>query len=122
ITDSAGRFRYLPRAGTSRQMIVSYRAFALDASPSVRATLSVQVRAGVTLNVTPRRVSPHGSIRFSGRLRGPQGRTGTQVVIYAIGERGRDRIPVAEVRVGANGRFHYHYRFTNSASGITYRF
>jgi hypothetical protein len=120
-TDSKGRFRYLPRAGTSREILVSYRAFALDDSPSASAAVTVQVRAGVTLKVAPRRVSAHGTIRFSGRLRGGQGRTGTQVVIYALGGP-RERIPVTTVRANAKGRFHYRYRFRNSSPGTTYRF
>ena len=120
-TDAHGRFRFLPSSGTSRKLTVQYRAFHLDDAPSAAATLTLSVRAGVTLSVTPRRVSSRGTIRFSGRLRGGPGRAGTQVVLYALGGR-RARIPVATVRANAKGRFHYRYRFSNSAPGVTYRF
>jgi hypothetical protein len=120
-TDANGRFRFLPRSGTSRKLTVRYRAFHLDDAPSAAATLTLSVRAGVTLSVTPRRVSSRGTIRFSGRLRGGPGRAGTQVVIYALGGR-RTRIPVTTVRANAMGRFRYRYRFSNSSPGVTYRF
>ena len=120
-TDVAGRFRYLPRAGSSRKLTIGYRAFHLDTAPSATATLNLSVRAGVALNVRPRRVSSRGRIAFSGRLRGGPGRAGTQVVIYALGG-ARSRIPVATVRANAKGQFHYRYRFRNSAPGVTYRF
>jgi hypothetical protein len=120
-TDRDGRFRFLPRSGSSRRLTIGYRAFHLDEAPSATATLGLQVRAGLTLSVRPRRVSSRGTIRFDGRLRGGPGRAGTQVVIDALGGR-RDRIPVATVRANAKGRFHYRYRFRNSAPGVTYRF
>jgi hypothetical protein len=120
-TDAAGSFRYLPRSGSSRKVTIGYRAFHLDTAASAIATLNVSVRAGVTLSVRPRRASSRGRITFSGRLRGGPGRAGTQVVIYALGG-ARSRIPVTTVRANAKGRFHYRYRFRNSAPGVTYRF
>jgi hypothetical protein len=48
-TDAAGRFRNLPRSGSSRKLTLSYRAFHLDSAPSANATVTMSVRAGVTL-------------------------------------------------------------------------
>jgi hypothetical protein len=120
-TDAKGRFRYLPRSGSSRKLTVGYRAFHLDDAASASTTMSLNVRAGVTLRVKPRRVSAHGRIQFTGRLRGGPGRAGTQVVIYALAGP-RDRIPVTTVRANKKGRFHFRYRFQNSSPGTTYRF
>lgn len=121
-TDSDGRFRYVLRPGSSRSVTVGYRAFHLDKAPSATATVKLHVRAGISLTVRPKRVSPTGTVKFSGRLIGGPGRAGTQVVIYAVGGRKRDRIPVTTVRANARGQFSYRYRFRNSTSGTTYRF
>jgi hypothetical protein len=122
ITAADGTYHVLPRAGSSRAISVSYRAFGLDASATTSAKLKLQVRAGVSLSVSPRRVSARGTIRFAGRLQSVPGREGTQVVIYAVGSRSRDRIPVTTVRANAAGKFRYRYRFRNSTSGTMYRF
>jgi hypothetical protein len=76
----------------------------------------LSVGAGVTLSVTPRRVSSRGTIRFNGRLRGGPGRAGTQVVIYALGG-ARERIPVATVRASVEGKFRYRYPYATGSSG-----
>jgi hypothetical protein len=121
-TDADGRFRYLPRAGSSRSVTIGYRAFHLETAPSATATVALRVRAGVMLSVRPRRVSPTGRIEFTGRLKGGPRRAGTQVVIYAVGTRSRDRIPVATIRANSKGRFRYRYRFRNGSPGVSYRF
>jgi hypothetical protein len=121
-TNAQGGFRYPVPAGSSRRLNVDYRAFALDTAPSATASLVLSTRAGVTLHVRPRRVAQRGRIEFIGSLRGGLGRAGTQVVIYALGSRSRDRIPVATVRANTRGRFRFRYRFSHSASGTTYRF
>ena len=121
VTDGNGAFNFSPKAGSSRRITVSYRAYTLDAAASATSDVTLQTRAGVRLTVSPRRVSPRGAIRFTGRLLGGPGRAGTQVVIYALGG-SRSRIPVATVRADSRGRFRYRYRFSNSAPGTTYRF
>jgi hypothetical protein len=121
-TDADGAFRYLPRSGSSRHLVIGYRAFHLDEAPAALATVGLNVRAGVVLSVRPRRVSAHGRIKIDGRHRGGPGREGTQVVLYAVGARTRDRIPVTTVRANAKGQFHYRYRFRASAPGTVYRF
>lgn len=121
VTDGNGAFTYAPKAGSSRRITVSYRAYTLDAAASAVSDVVLQTRAGLVFSVSPRRPGPRGTIRFRGRLRGGPGRAGTQVVISALGG-ARSRIPVATVRADARGRFRYRYRFTNSSPGTTYRF
>ena len=121
VTDGNGAFTFTPKAGSSRRITVSYRAYTLDAAASAVSDVVLQARAGVRLAVSPKRVGARGSIRFRGRLLGGPGRAGTQVVIYALGG-SRSRIPVATVRADTRGRFRYRYRFTNSSPGATYRF
>ena len=98
-----------------------YRAFHLDDAPSAAATLTLSVRAGVTLSVTPRRVSsrgPFGSV--GGCAAGPGAPARRWSSTRWVG--GGARIPVATVRANAKGRFRYRYRFSNSSPGVTYRF
>jgi hypothetical protein len=121
VTDGDGTFTYTPKAGSSRRISASYRAYTLDAAASAVSDVVLQARAGVRLSVSPKRVGPRGVIRFRGRLLGGPGRAGTQVVLYALGG-ARSRIPVATVRADSRGRFRYRYRFTNSSPGATYRF
>ncbi len=121
VTAADGAFSYMPRAGSSRRISVNYRAYTLDPSASAMSEVVMQTRAGLSFSVAPKRVSPRGTIRFKGRLRGGPGREGTQVVVYALGGR-RARIPVATVRADSTGRFRYRYRFQNSSPGTTYRF
>lgn len=121
-TRSNGRFRYMSPRGPSRLLRVEYRAFSLDAAPSAISTLTLSVRAGIRLSVSPRRTTSRGTIRFSGKLlRGP-GRDGVQVTLYAVGRVGRQRVPVAVLESDAKGRFRFRYRFRRTFAPFTYRF
>jgi hypothetical protein len=122
ITDEAGRFRYLPVPGSSRELRVEYRAFSLDEAPSATATAKLNVRAGVRLRVVPRRTTSRGTIRFSGRLVGGPGRRRIQVTLYAVTRVGRSRVPVAVLRTDGRGRFRFAYRFVRTFAPFTYRF
>jgi hypothetical protein len=121
-TDQRGRFAFRPRPGSSRTFTMQYRAFTLDDVPVASERVHLHVRAGVTLQVRPRRASPHGRIAFTGRLLGGPGRRGTQVQLFAVARRGRDRVPVATVRADRRGRFHFSYRFRRTFAPFTYYF
>jgi hypothetical protein len=121
-TRADGRFRYLPRRGPSRRLRLAYRAFSLDPDASASAELTLDVRAGVTLVVRPRRTTSRGTIRFRGRLRGGPGRGGVQVTLYAVGRRIRSRVPVAVLTTDTAGRFRFRYRFLRTFAPFTYRF
>ena len=122
-TGADGRFRYVPRRrGPSRVLRLEYRAFSLDANPSSVVPLTLRVRAGVRLNVVPRRTTRRGTIRFAGRLLGGPGRAGVQVTLYAVGRVGRTRVPVSVLRTDAAGRFRFNYRFVRTFAPFTYRF
>jgi hypothetical protein len=121
-TDQRGRFALRPRPGSSRTFTVQYRAFTLDDVPVASARVHLHVRAGVSLAVRPRRTSPHGRIAFTGRLLGGPGRRGTQVQLFAVARRGRDRVPVATLRADRRGRFRFSYRFRRTFAPFTYYF
>jgi hypothetical protein len=121
-TRDDGRFRYVPLRGPSRRLQLRYHAFTLDPEPSASATMKFSVRAGVRLNVRPRRASSRGTVRFHGRLAGGPGRAGVQVTLYAVARRGRNRVPVAVLRTDDAGRFRFRYRFVRTFAPFTYRF
>jgi hypothetical protein len=121
-TDARGRFRFTARAGSSRQLQFGYRAFTLDDAPVATADVLLNVRAGVRLRVRPSRISPRGRIAFTGRLLGGPGRRDTQVGLFAVARRGRDRVPVATLRADRRGRFHFSYRFRRTFAPFTYYF
>jgi hypothetical protein len=121
-TDARGRFRYVARAGPSRTLRFTYRAFSLDTEPAAVADIDLRVRVGLTFSVRPHRVGSRGRIAFRGRLLGGPGRTGNQVTLYAVARRGRDRVPVAVVRTDRRGRFRFAYRFRQTIAPFTYRF
>jgi hypothetical protein len=109
----------VPR-GSSRQIRVGYRAYTLDDADAAAAELTLNVRAPVTLTVSPRRVRNGRVATFSGRLLQGPGQLGTQVTIYALG--GRRAIPVETVPADRRGRFRYRYRFTSISGRTTFRF
>ena len=61
------------------------RLHATTEAPSAVASVTLNVRAGIRLKVTPRRTTSRGTIRFAGKLLGGPGRQGVQVTLYAGG-------------------------------------
>jgi hypothetical protein len=111
-TDSAGGFR-LSLAGSvsSRTLQFVYRSHLGYSPPAASATLSLSVRAGLTLAISPRTVSVGHSIYFRGRLLGgPVPREGKQLVLEARAPRGR-WIEFDDVRTSGDGRYRASYRF-----------
>jgi hypothetical protein len=119
-TDAEGRFAIpLPR-GSSRELHLAYRAHTFDEQEAASATLTLDVRAGVRLEVSPRRVRNGTKATFSGRLLGGPGRFGTQVTIYAL--TAKRAIPVETVPADQRGRFRYRYRFSAISGRGGFRF
>ena len=97
-------------------MIVQYRATQGDAPVARRARVRLDVRAGVSLRVRPRRVAPGRSIRLRGRLlAAPSTRLGKVITLQAR-ERGRWR-DFKSARTRRGGRFTARYRFSSGARG-----
>lgn len=122
VTGGDGRFAWRAGPGPSRFLRIGYRAFGSDARLTASTELKLGVRPAIRLSVRPRRVSNGGSIHFRGRLLGGPGKRGTQVVLEAVGRRGRQRVPVTTLRAGRRGGFRFSYRFLRSFAPFTYRF
>jgi hypothetical protein len=120
-TGSDGRFTLaLPRGESSEKLVFSYRAHIGDAQPVATRTLTLSVRAGVSLSIAPRLTSVGHTIVFSGTLHGapiPPG--GKQLVLEASS--GGEWIEFRTISTDGKGRFHASYRF-KFPGPISYRF
>jgi hypothetical protein len=75
--------------------------------------LALRVRAQVSLDASPRRLSGAGTVRFGGRLRGGHIPARGKIVLLQAREAGRWRTFTA-TRSDRRGRFHARYRFSGS--------
>ncbi len=95
-TGANGRFSMRVAPGlSSRTLLFVYRSHLGDAAPAATRTLTLQMRAGISLSIAPRTASVGRSIFFRGRLLGQAHPGGRQ----AAGARGAlSRQPVDRVR------------------------
>jgi hypothetical protein len=112
VTGSDGRFSMrLPAGESSRTLRFVYRSHRGDALPAVTRTLTLGVRAGIALTVSPHSASVGRSIYFRGRLRGgPIPHDGKQLVLEARSPGGA-WIEFDVVRTDSRGRYRASYRF-----------
>src|SRR5664280_2154188 len=111
-TGPDGRFSVRIAGGaSSKSLRFAYRAHVGDALAVATRTLTLNVRAGIALRVSPHTTSVGRSIFFRGSLRGgpiPQG--GKQLVLEARSP-GSAWIEFKVVRTDARGRYRASYRF-----------
>jgi hypothetical protein len=122
LTDSDGRFGLRIRGGaSSKSLRFAYRAHVGEAQPVAARTLTLKVRAGIALSVSPHTTSIGRSIVFRGRLlAGPIPHGGKQLVLEARSP-GSSWIEFKVVRTDARGRYRATYRF-KFAGPADYRF
>ena len=121
-TSEDGRFAYRIAKGPSRTIRFAYKAYTLDPAPVQTATLSLGVKAGIKLKLTPRRVTNGQKVRFKGTLKGGPARKGTRVTIDVLVPDARRRVPIGNVKADAKGRFKFAYRFRRTLVKARYRF
>jgi hypothetical protein len=111
-TGPDGRFALaLPRTVSGGALRLGYRSHLGDALPVATRTLTLSVRAGLRLRISPTVSAVGHTIRFTGRLRGgpfPPG--GKQLVLEARSPGGR-WIEFNVIRSDTRGNFHASYRF-----------
>jgi hypothetical protein len=107
-----GRFSVrLPAGVSSRTLCFAYRPAGGASAPVATRTLTLNVRAGIALRVTPRTASVGRSIFFHGRLRGgPIPPDGKQLVLEARSPGGQ-WLEFRVIRTNGRGRFSASYRF-----------
>jgi len=111
-TGRDGRFvLHLARGLSSRKLQFAYRARLGDLTPAATGTLTLRVRAGLALSITPRVAGVGQSILFRGHLRGgPIPTSGKQLVLEARSP-GGSWIEFKVVRTDSKGRYRASYRF-----------
>jgi hypothetical protein len=118
-TGADGSFLANVPPGSSRVVEIAYRAFDSDAGYSARASVQETVGAGVALRVTPRRTASTGTIRLSGRVRGPIPAHGVivELLVHYLGQWQPFRTP----RTDGAGRFAVSYRFQGGVGRFPFR-
>jgi hypothetical protein len=111
-TGRDGRFILrLARGLSSRTLRFAYRTHLGDLTPAATGTLTLRVRAGLALSITPRAAGVGQSILFRGHLRGgPIPASGKQLVLEARSP-GGSWIEFKVVRSDSKGRYRASYRF-----------
>jgi hypothetical protein len=118
-TSTAGTFIANVPAGPSRLIDVSYTAFTGATGDAAQAKLQESVRAGVQLNVSPRRTSSEGTITLTGKVDGQVPRQGV-VVELLVHYRGRWE-PFRTPRTNSQGRFRVLYQFEGGVGQFPFR-
>jgi hypothetical protein len=111
-TRADGRFSVrLPAGITSGTLCLTYRPAGGASNAESTRTLTLNVRAGIAVRVSPRTASVGRSIFFHGRLRGgPIPRGGKQLVLEARSP-GSPWLEFNVIRTNARGRFSASYAF-----------
>jgi hypothetical protein len=121
-TRDDGRFSYRIARGPSRDLRFEYKAYTLDPAPVSSAKVSLGVRAGFRLKLSPPKVRNGQRVVFRGQLKGGPARKGTRVTIDVLVPDARRRVPIGNVRADAKGRFRFGYRFRRTLVKARYRF
>ena len=100
----------LPAGVSSRALRFAYSS-SVGAAPVVTKTLTLSVRAGVSMSIAPRTASVGRSIHFSGRLRGGPVPSGGKLLVLEARSPGGAWLEFDVVRSDARGRYHASYRF-----------
>jgi hypothetical protein len=111
-TRADGRFSVRLAGGvSSRTLRLAYRSNTGEVPPVATRTLTLSVRAGIALGITPRTAGVGQSIHFRGRLRGgPIPSAGKQLVLEARAA-GSAWLEFRVIRCDRRGRFQAGYRF-----------
>lgn len=111
LTGAGGRFSMtLPVGVSSRTLRVSY-SNRIGMAPVAIKTLTLSVRAGVTLNIIPRTASVGHSVHFFGRLRGGPIPSGGKLLVLEARSPGSQWLEFDVIRTDSRGRYHASYRF-----------
>ena len=119
-TDTSGAFEFLVPAGPSRTLTFSYLPYSDSSAPAVQASATIRVYPTISLRITPRRTRNHGTILWSGAIRGGPYPAGglTLLVQVRVGRRWE----TFDQLLTHDGRFEYAYTFLRTTRPITYKF
>jgi hypothetical protein len=119
-TGTDGRFSLSVPKGSSRDIRVTYRAYAGDDRLTARATAALNVRARISARASSR-VRPLGVALFRGRLAGrPLPPHGVTLELQAL-QPGRVWRTLKTTRTRRDGRFSTRYRLQSASGRFTFR-
>ena len=101
----------VPAGASSRTLRFAYRAEAGEALPAATRTLTLSVRAGLSVAVAPHVSAVGRSIRFSGRLLGGPVPSSGKLLVLEARAPGGPWIEFDVVRSDTGGHYHAGYRF-----------
>jgi hypothetical protein len=111
LTGAGGRFSMrLPAGASSSTLRVSY-SNRVGMAPVATKTLTLSVRAGVTLSVVPRTARVGRSVYFSGHLRGEPIPSGGKLLVLEARSPGGAWLEFDVISTGSRGRYRASYRF-----------
>lgn len=110
-TEADGRFTLRLPTGTSSRTLRFEYSDNVGSPPVVTKTLTLTVRAGISLHIAPRTTSLGHSIHFSGRLLGGPIPDGGKPLVLEARSPGGAWLEFDVIRTDARGRFHASYRF-----------
>jgi hypothetical protein len=110
-TSADGSFMLRLPAGMSSRTLRFEYSDDVGSPPVVTRALTLSVRAGIALKITPRTASVGRSIYFSGRLRGGPVPSGGKLLVLEARSPGGAWLEFDVIRSDARGRFHASYRF-----------
>jgi hypothetical protein len=111
LTGADGRFSVSVPAGVSSRTLRFEYSDVVGSPPVATKTLTLSVRAGVTLAIAPRTASVGGSVHFSGRLRGGPIPAGGKLLVLEARSPGGPWLEFDVIRGDSRGRYHASYRF-----------
>jgi hypothetical protein len=118
-TDGGGSFTYLAPVGASRLVRFAYRAHLQDTDFAQTTDVDLSVIPRVTLALSKRNLRNGQTLRYRGRIAGPNTTGG----LAEIRVRGHGRwITVCVARVRSAGRFGCAYRFRSTYRPTAYVF
>ena len=111
LTGADGRFSIRIPAGSSSRALRFAYSNRVGSPPVATETLTLSVRAGVTMSIAPRTASVGHSIYFSGRLLGAPIPEGGKLLILEARSPDGSWLEFDVIRSDARGRYHASYRF-----------
>lgn len=119
-TAPAGTFRYQVAPGPSRDLTFSYRAYSNESTPTTQATVHVNVKPRIRLQISPRRTHNGGTIHWHGQVEGGPYPANAMPLLVQVKE-GKRWQTFDELRAH-NGKIAYRYTFLRTTSPTTYSF
>lgn len=111
LTGVGGHFSIRLPAGVSSSTLRVAYSDRVGMTPVASKTLTLSVRAGVSLSIVPRTASVGRSVYFSGRLRGGPIPSGGKLLVLEARSPGGAWLEFDVIRTGSRGRYNASYRF-----------